>query len=156
VSDSIKFSRVIQGELPFTLNLPSGSYRVKLDDYTYHLELIQGWLKITVDAKTWMIGTSDDLQARIGDRWDSIYKHELRTMVRRIDAFVLTREELPTPDNDQLRDAAIRRVLENNPGYVPRACLKIGQAYTMRVTIHSEIVFSRIFPLSRPTTKLHN
>jgi hypothetical protein len=118
MSDPIKFSRVIQGELPFTLNLPSGSYGVNVDGCTYHLEILQGRVTIAIDAKSWIIGTPEELQARFGDRWDSIHKHELRTVVRHDDAFSLTREELPTPDNEQLRDAAIRKMLENNPGYV--------------------------------------
>ncbi len=119
MSDPIKFSRVIQGELPFTLNLPNGSYRVNVDGSTYQLEILQGRVRIDVDAKSWIIGTPDELRARFGDRWDSVLKHELRTLVRRDDAFSLSPEELPTPDNDQLRDAAIRKILENNPGYVP-------------------------------------
>ena len=51
-------------------------------------------------------GPPDSLREHFGDRWDSLYHHELRTVVRRRQEVRVHREELPVPTAAQLFEAA--------------------------------------------------
>src|SRR5689334_484960 len=102
MSEPDTLSRVIQGELPFTLNLPGGRYEVKLGDDTYPIELHQAWFLVANDATSFVIGPADDLRNRLGERWESSYKHELRTVVRRRDVVQIPADQLIQPTDDQV------------------------------------------------------
>jgi hypothetical protein len=114
VADAVVFSRLIQGELPFVLNIPDGPYRVQMGDCPYDLEILQGRVAVADNAESMLVGTVEELRPRLGDRWDALYKHDLRTIVRHQDEVPLDREELPTPDEEPLHIAAQQHLMRHN------------------------------------------
>lgn len=40
MEDSVALARVIQGELPFTLNLPAGMYPIRTDGAEYPIDVL--------------------------------------------------------------------------------------------------------------------
>jgi hypothetical protein len=65
------------------------------------------------------IGTPNELRSDFGDRWNTSYKHDLRTIVRHRDEATILRANLPVPTGGQLFDAAQSYLLRATPGIVP-------------------------------------
>jgi hypothetical protein len=68
LADPLYFCRIIQGELPFSLNLPEGTYPVDVDRTKYELHLLQNRLAVPIDALSMRMGKPADLKAELGDR----------------------------------------------------------------------------------------
>jgi hypothetical protein len=115
----IVLERVIQGELPFTLNLPEDTYTVLMDGAQYDIDILQDRIAVADGPQSMQVGTADSLRAYFGDRWDAAYKHELRTIVRHREEARVRRGDLPAPTDDQLFEAAQQHILHATPGIVP-------------------------------------
>lgn len=118
MSATVRFTRNTQGELPFTLNLPDGPYPVVLEESPFPLLIRQGWLAVAVNSTSMIAGSESSLKSDLGDRWDTVYKHELRTVVQHKQVVDLPREELPTPNDEQLFVAMQQHLMRNSPGDV--------------------------------------
>jgi hypothetical protein len=105
-----------EGELPFVLNLPEGCFRVDVNGLIYPLEILQGRFAVADNTESMLVGTAEELRSRLANRWDTLYKHQLRTIVRHGDEVHLSREELPTPDENQLFVAAQQHIMRHNAG----------------------------------------
>jgi hypothetical protein len=119
VDELVVLARVIQGELPFTLNLPEGTYSVLVDGAAYPIDVLQNRFAMADGPETMRIGTAEELRRGFGDRWDASYKHDLRTIVRHQDQAKVPRSELPTPTGDQLLKAAQSYLVRAAPGVAP-------------------------------------
>ncbi|SIO55794.1 hypothetical protein SAMN05444166_5142 [Singulisphaera sp. GP187] len=116
MTDSLSLSRSIQGELPFSLNLPESNYVVDLDGTKYQVELLQNRVAIPVDSHAMMMGKPDELKLQLSERWDSLYKIELRTIVRRVDTREVQIADMAELNDDHLVQAAITKILLHDPG----------------------------------------
>jgi hypothetical protein len=119
VDETVTLTRVIQGELPFTLNLPEGTYPVLLGEVHYPIKILQNHLAVADGPHAMRIGTRDDLREYFCDRWDSLYKHELRTIVCHWEEVQIRRDNLPVPTHAQLFEAAQQYLLRATPGIIP-------------------------------------
>jgi hypothetical protein len=119
MSEPVQLARVIQGELPFTLNLPEATYPVLVDGASYPIDVLQNRLAVADGPDMMRFGTADELRADFGDRWATSYKHDLRTIVRHRDQATVPRSELPAPTDGQLFEAAQSYLLRATPGVVP-------------------------------------
>jgi hypothetical protein len=113
----MRFTRLIEGELPFTLNIPSGTYTVKHGGTPYPLEILQELIGVAVNAKAMMVGTIEKVREALGERWDTSYKHELRTFVRHKDEVNVTPDQLVKPTDEDLFSAMQTAILREYPGY---------------------------------------
>lgn len=111
MDETITLARVIEGELPFTLNLPEGTYPVQVDGTTYPIELQQNRIAAAIGREGMLVGRPEDVRARLGERWESSYVHELRTIVRNHRAVEIRRADLPAPTPHQLFEAAQTHLL---------------------------------------------
>lgn len=119
MSDTAVLARVIEGELPFTLNLPEGTYPVQIDGATYPIELQQHRIAVAIGRDAMLIGRAEDVRVRMGDRWETSYVHELRTIVRNRAEVTISLADLPAPTPDQLFQAAQTYQMRINPGGFP-------------------------------------
>jgi hypothetical protein len=101
----MQFTQQIQGELPFTLNVPSGTYKVNLDGSSYILELLQDRIAVAVNAQEMAVGTVETLRGELGERWDNAFKHDLHTIVRYTDEVNVTLDQMVRPTDDDLFSA---------------------------------------------------
>jgi hypothetical protein len=115
VDETVVLARVIEGELPFTLNLPEGTYPVLIDGDTYHIELQQNRIGVPVGRNAMLVGPLEDVRAQLGDRWETSYVHELRTIVRNRREVTLRTSELREPTPEELFEAAQTNLLRLNP-----------------------------------------
>ena len=68
MGESVLLARVIQGELPFTLNLPEGTYPVLADEGAYPIDIWQNRLAVADGPEMMRIGTAEELRPVFGDR----------------------------------------------------------------------------------------
>src|SRR5262249_43827909 len=116
--EAVVLVRVIEGELPFTLNLPEGTYPGRFDGSTYPIELQQNRIAVPVGRNAMLIGTLEDVRAQMGDGWETSYVHELRTIVRNRREVTIRYSDLSVPTSDQLFQEAQTHLLGLNPrGY---------------------------------------
>jgi hypothetical protein len=127
MEETVTLARVVQGELPFTLNLPDGTYHVLLDGRQYPIDILQNRLAVAVSADSMQVGTEESLREQFADRWPSLYKHDLRTIVRHAEQIHLTRTSLPIPTNQQMFEAAqeylVRRQIPSIVQGVPQPAI---------------------------------
>lgn len=119
MAETVSLTRVIEGELPFTLNLPEGTYPVQADGTIYPIELQQNRIAVAVSREAILIGRAEDVRARLADRWETSYVHELRTIVRNRRDVEIRHTDLPAPTPDQLFEAAQTHLLRSQPGGFP-------------------------------------
>ena len=130
----------------------------------YLLELLQERIGVAVNANTMMIDTAAKLRQELGERWESTYKHELRTLVRHTDEVTVTPDDLAKPTAEDLFAAMQTGILRDHRGYAgdknqlqadARAAMSgmsegVRQAFvedtTIRMTAH------RLFPNGDVTT----
>jgi hypothetical protein len=110
----IVLSSVIQGELPFTLNLDEGSYTVLSGGVPYSIDLLQDRFAVVDGPERLMVGTREDLKRSMGERWDAAYNFELRTLVRARREVKVQPADLPKPTDQQLFEAAQLYLLKTN------------------------------------------
>ncbi len=113
----IRFKWLIQGELPFTVNVPTGTYPVDVAGASYPLELLQERIGVAVGANAMMIDTAAKIRLELGERWESTYKHELRTVVRHTDEATVTPDHLVKPTDEDLFAAMQTGILRDHRGY---------------------------------------
>ncbi len=118
MSEAIFLERVFRCEMPFTLNLPTGLYPVLVGSSMYEFDLRQGWFSAEESQGAKLAGSADGLRTHFGDRWASISKRPLRTIVSHRDQNSLAIASLPIASEEQLF-AAAQQVLLRQPGRVP-------------------------------------
>jgi hypothetical protein len=119
MSEPVLLARVIQGELPFTLNLPEATYSVLVDGDPYPIDVLQNRVAVANGPDMMRVGTAEELRPDFGARWATSYKHDLRTIVRHRDQATVPRSELPAPTQGQLFEAAQSYLLRATPGVIP-------------------------------------
>jgi hypothetical protein len=115
VDEQIVLTRVIQGELPFTLNLPDGTYPVQIDGAAYPVGIRQNLLAVADGPDELQFGTEADLRPHFGDRWAASFKHELRTVVSNLRQVKIPRANLPVPTDDTLIASAMFHLMYGDP-----------------------------------------
>jgi hypothetical protein len=119
MNETIALTRVIEGELPFTLNLPEGTCPVQVDGTIYPIELQQNRIAAAADRDAMLIGRAEDVRTRLEDRWESSYVQELRTIVRNRRDVAIRHADFPAPTHDQLFEVAQSYLLREQPNGFP-------------------------------------
>src|SRR5262249_45718485 len=113
----VRFTQTIQGELPFTLNIPSGSYEMSVDGHPCTLGILQERIAVFIGPEQMLVGTREQLCTKLGDQWNSATKHELRTLVGQEESVILTPDRLAVPSQEDLVAGMQTHILTHNRDY---------------------------------------
>lgn len=96
------FICTMQCQLPFMLNLPTGSYTVVVDGSPFTLEVLQEQFAVHFDDKQFAIGPRDWLRSQFGDKLNSARSEALRTVVRHTSTLKVEAADLPNVSDEDV------------------------------------------------------
>ncbi len=107
-----------QCELPFMLNLPTGTYSVIVDSALYALELQQEQVAAHLPDKRFVVGSPEVVRRGLGAAYDQCRVQPLRTVIQHVTSTEIGEADLPAlTDDDVLNDVQAAIIGESPMAY---------------------------------------
>jgi len=112
---TLQFRCSIMCELPFMLNLPSGTYSVMGGGASIDLDLLQEQIAVYFDQERFAIGDPTSLRQQLGSQYEQLHKQQLRTILRQRLSRTVEESDLPPVSDQDILDDMQTAILRQSP-----------------------------------------
>lgn len=110
-------------ELPFMLNLPSGTYQCMADGKPMEFEVLQEYVAIHLAERQCALGTEETLRSTFGNQLAEHHIQSLRTVLLHRSRYEVEQSELIEPSDNQLFEQMQSRIIIESRSHIDKEAL---------------------------------